>query len=105
LPEIEEDEPSEYIKYTKFEPYMLKVLKEREYDPDDSETLLAAFKLLDPEGKGYIEVDMMKTFLEKEGIEFRGAETDSFVKFATNNKQEKEGEGKYIYYEDYISRL
>jgi len=51
---------------------MLKVLKEREYDPDDSETLLAAFKLLDPEGKGYIEVDMMKTFLEKEGIEFRG---------------------------------
>ena len=28
------------------------------------------------------------------------------MKFATNNKQEKEGEGgKYIYYEDYISRL
>ena len=61
---------------------MLKVLKEREYDPDDAETLLAAFKvalyynqyealwriinsynnkynyytkLLDPENKGYIE--------------------------------------------------
>lgn len=60
LQEIEDDEPSEYIKYSKFEPYMLKVLKEREFDPDDPETLLAAFKLLDPENKGYIEVDVMK---------------------------------------------
>ena len=50
---------------------MIKVLKDKEYEPDEPETLLAAFKLLDPENKGYIEVDMMKTFLEKEGIEFR----------------------------------
>lgn len=57
LPDIEEDEVSEFIKYEKFEPYMLKVLKEREFEPDDPETLLAAFKLLDPENKGYIEVD------------------------------------------------
>ena len=35
---------------------MLRVLKEGEYKPDDPETLLAAFKILDPEGKGYIEI-------------------------------------------------
>ncbi|EWS71430.1 EF-hand calcium-binding domain protein (macronuclear) [Tetrahymena thermophila SB210] len=101
LPEIEEDEPSEFIKYSKFEPYMLKVLKEREYEPDDPEALLAAFKLLDQEGKGYIEIDMMKTFLEKQGIEFREQETKSFIEFATN----KDPNATVIYYEDYISRL
>jgi hypothetical protein len=32
------------------------VLKEQEFEPDEPETVLAAFRLLDPEGKGYIEV-------------------------------------------------
>lgn len=54
LPELEEDEVSEFIKYEKFEPYMLKVLKEKTFEMDDTETLLAAFKLLDVENKGYI---------------------------------------------------
>lgn len=52
---------------------MLKVLKEKEFDPEDTETLLAAFRVLlminlqtlDPENKGYIEKDLMVTFLEK----------------------------------------
>jgi calmodulin len=71
---IEEDEPMESIKYTKFEPYMLKgsfkiksVLKDRDFEPDDPETLLAAFKMLDPEGKGYIEIEEMRRHLETEG--------------------------------------
>mmetsp|Transcript_7704 Transcript_7704/g.1082 ORF Transcript_7704/g.1082 Transcript_7704/m.1082 type:complete len:99 (+) Transcript_7704:205-501(+) len=80
---------------------MLNVLREREFEPDDPETLLAAFKLLDAENKGYIEIDQMKSFLEKEGIEFRSGETDSFVAFATN----KDPNATVIYYEDYISRL
>jgi Ca2+-binding EF-hand superfamily protein len=31
---------------------------------------LAAFRLLDPEGKGYIEIEEMKRLLETSGIEF-----------------------------------
>lgn len=89
---------------------------------------------MDTENKGYIEIEMMKTFLMKEGfwriyfsfiefffvkrIEFDEAATDAFIKFATN------GDAKFyllyiligfnvivfwsatlIYYEDYISRL
>lgn len=42
---------------------MINVLKSKEYDPDDTETLLAAFRLLDQEKKGYIEIDMMKSYL------------------------------------------
>ena len=67
---IEEDEPLESIKYSKFEPYMLRgtilpylVLKEQEFEPDEPETVLAAFRLLDPEGKGYIEIEEMKRHL------------------------------------------
>ena len=30
------------------------VLQDQEFEPDEPETVLAAFKLLDPEGKGYI---------------------------------------------------
>lgn len=32
--------------------------------------MLAAFRLLDPEGKGYIDIEEMKRHLETSGIEF-----------------------------------
>ena len=44
------------------------VLKDQEFEPDDPETVLAAFRLLDPEGKGYIEIEEMKRHLETSGI-------------------------------------
>jgi Ca2+-binding EF-hand superfamily protein len=43
-------------------------LKDQEFEPDDPETVLAAFRLLDPEGKGYIEIEEMKRHLETSGI-------------------------------------
>jgi len=39
--------------------------------------------LLDPEGKGYIEIEEMKRHLETSGIEFGQKETLDFVEFAT----------------------
>jgi Ca2+-binding EF-hand superfamily protein len=63
IPEIEYEEDSDYISYTKFEPYMLKVMREKEFEPDEPEILMAAFKLLDVEEKGYIELDIIKNTL------------------------------------------
>ena len=63
IPEIEDEEDSDYISYTKFEPYMLKVMREKEFEPDEPEILMAAFKLLDVEEKGYIELDIIKNTL------------------------------------------
>ena len=56
-----DDEPSSYVKYSSFEPYMLKgkdnlnkkenhillvlMSEEKEFEPDDPETLIAAFKV------------------------------------------------------------
>ena len=52
---LEGDEPSDYILYSKFEPYMLEVMmNEQEFEPASAEDLLAAFRVLDPQGKGWI---------------------------------------------------
>ncbi len=42
---IQDDDPSNVVAYESFEKMMLRCLMEREYDPDDSETLLAAFRV------------------------------------------------------------
>lgn len=51
----------------RFEFQLHLVLKDRDFEPDDPEALLAAFKMLDPEGKGYIEIEEMRRHLETEG--------------------------------------
>ena len=48
IDQLEGDEPSDYIKFEKFEPYMLNVLMTNEYEPNPAEHLLAAFRVLDP---------------------------------------------------------
>jgi Ca2+-binding EF-hand superfamily protein len=60
LPEIQEDEPPHVVKYEKFESYMINVIKKNEFEPDDSERLLAAFRLLDEQKKGFIDADVLK---------------------------------------------
>ena len=45
---------------------------------------MAAFKILDPENKGYIEIEEMKRHLETSGIEFGSKETQDFIDFATS---------------------
>ena len=47
---------------------MLQVLMNNEFEPAPAEHLLAAFRILDPEGKGYIKKDVMKYLLTTKGI-------------------------------------
>ena len=82
IEQLEGDEPSDYIKYDKFEPYMLNVLMTNEYEPNPAEHLLAAFRVLDPEGKGYIKIDVMRELLTTKGIHLRPREYDLFINFA-----------------------
>lgn len=39
----------QFVKYERFEPYMVKVQQERLFEPDSEETLLQAFKMFDPD--------------------------------------------------------
>ena len=46
---LEDDEPNDFIKYEKMEPYMIEVLMKNEFEPAPAEHLLAAFRILDPQ--------------------------------------------------------
>ncbi len=59
LPKLCEEEDSKQVKYTRFEPFMVKVIVERNYEPDSEDTLMQAFKVLDPTNKEYIEEPVM----------------------------------------------
>eukprot|EP00347_Sterkiella_histriomuscorum_P004922 403358566 len=99
IPKLEDDEPSDYIKYEKYEPYMLQVLLSNEFEPAPAEHLIAAFRILDPEGKGYIKKDVIHQLLTTKGIQLRPTEYEFFKQFALDKT------GQYIYYEDYVARL
>jgi calmodulin len=99
ISKLEDDEPSDYIKYDKFEPYMLQVLMSNEFEPATAERLLDAFKILDPQGLGYVRKDVMHQLLTTKGIPLRPTEYDFFKQFAIGKDPEK------IFYEDYVARL
>ena len=63
IPKVEDDESGDDVKLNKFENFLLEVLMTDEYDPSPPEHILAAFKVLDPEGKGYIEKEILKRMI------------------------------------------
>ena len=99
LVQLEEEEPSDFIRYQKFEPYMLNIMMKKEYEPAAPEQLHQAFRVLDPQLKGYIELDVMRELMLHKGIGFRDPqEIDPFLSYAVDKT------GKRIEYEDYISK-
>ena len=101
IPKLEDDEPSDEIKLTKFEAFMLEILMTDEYDPSPPEHILAAFKVLDPEGRGYIDWEVLKWMIMDQhmGIGFREEEYNHFEEFALDKS------GSKFYYEDYVAWL
>mmetsp|Transcript_23008 Transcript_23008/g.66704 ORF Transcript_23008/g.66704 Transcript_23008/m.66704 type:complete len:195 (+) Transcript_23008:104-688(+) len=108
IPELLDDDPSRdgLVTFEAFEKVMLKNLMERVYDPDDSETLLAAFRVLDPEGRGYIDANLMHEHLSMRGGKaadgFREREMSEFLEYA---KDKETTDSSRIYYEDYVAKL
>jgi len=63
LDEIEEDAPSQYIKYDEFEKFMVDALMNETFEPDDPEVLMAAFKKLDEEETGELEIELIDNYM------------------------------------------
>ncbi|EGB02575.1 Calcium-binding protein [Aureococcus anophagefferens] len=99
LPDMMEDEPSAFVKYERFEPKMLEILAEGDWEPDSEEVLLQAFRVFDEDGKGYIEANRLREALITKGTPFREKEIDAFLSVA------KDLETGHIYYEDYVALL
>ena len=76
---LEDDEPCDFIKYEKFEPYMIQVLMNNEFEPAPAEHLLAAFRILDPQNTGRIKKDVIEELLTTKGIPLRPTEYQQFI--------------------------
>ena len=88
IPLLEDDEQNLNIRLKKFEPYMLEILMSDEFDPSPAEHILAAFRVLDQEGKGFIAKDVMRNLLTTMVINFREKEYNSFEDFAIDKSRQ-----------------
>eukprot|EP01038_Epipyxis_sp_PR26KG_P011279 gene11279-15131_t len=99
LPEMQDDEPTGFVSYKKFEKKMLQILATKEWDPDSGDILLQAFRTIDTDGSGYISAELMEELLQSKGAPFRPKEMEIFLSVA------KDPETGNIFYEDYVALL
>uniref|UniRef100_A0A7S4FQB2 EF-hand domain-containing protein n=1 Tax=Eutreptiella gymnastica TaxID=73025 RepID=A0A7S4FQB2_9EUGL len=114
LEEIEEDEPTGFIKYSKFEPLMLDILLTDEYRPtpkdgkempselmvrNSEDLILQAFEVFDPEKKGYLDSEQLKELLTSQGEAFSNEEVIEMLNAAADP------ETGFIKYDDYVATL
>ena len=97
ITEIEEEEPTGFINFDRFERMMSRVLLENQYPRDGEEKLLRAFRTLDPDNKGYVEAEKLRTLLTTHGERFSPEEIDDFLNFAVD------AESGHLHYEDYVN--
>jgi len=99
IPEMEDDEPTGFISYKKFETKLLQLLATNEFEPDSGDIVLQAFRVLDTEGLGYLSMDTIENVLCSKGEAFRPQELELFAAVA------KDPETGNVFYEDYVSLL
>ncbi|XP_004605586.1 dynein regulatory complex protein 8 isoform X2 [Sorex araneus] len=99
LAEVEEEEPTGYIRYEKFLPVMIKVLQEKRYRPIPEDVLLQAFEVLDPEKRGYLSKDELIKYMTEEGEPFSQEEMEEMLSAAIDPV------ANVIYYKDYVTMM
>jgi Ca2+-binding EF-hand superfamily protein len=99
LTEMQDDEPSGYVHYAKFEKVMVRLMHSKEWEPDSGDMLLQAFRTVDTENTGFIVPEVMEDLLVGKGTPFRPKELENFFAAA------KDPETGNIYYEDYIALI
>ncbi|XP_009194290.1 dynein regulatory complex protein 8 isoform X2 [Papio anubis] len=69
IAEVEEEEPTGYIRFEKFLPVMTEILLERRYRPIPEDVLLRAFEVLDSAKRGFLTKDeLIKYMTEEAGV-------------------------------------
>eukprot|EP00928_Gymnodinium_smaydae_P051709 TRINITY_DN35315_c0_g1_i1.p1 TRINITY_DN35315_c0_g1~~TRINITY_DN35315_c0_g1_i1.p1 ORF type:complete len:186 (-),score=46.88 TRINITY_DN35315_c0_g1_i1:74-631(-) len=94
------------VSYKAFESVFMRCYKDKEHDPADSETLLACFRVLDQEKRGFIHSDVLHEHLSttrgKAADGFRERDMSDFLEYA---KDKESADSSRIYYEDYVAKL
>ncbi|XP_054550929.1 dynein regulatory complex protein 8 isoform X4 [Talpa occidentalis] len=97
--DVEEEEPTGYIRYEKFLPVMTQVLMEKRYRPIPEDVLLRAFEVLDPDKLGFIPKEELIKFMTEEGEPFSQEEMEEMLSAAIGP------ESTSIHYKEYIAMM
>ncbi|XP_057585646.1 dynein regulatory complex protein 8 isoform X3 [Hippopotamus amphibius kiboko] len=97
--EVEEEEPTGYIRFEKFLPVMTEVLLERRYRPIPEDILLRAFEVLDPAKRGFLSKEELIKYMTEEGEPFSQEEMEEMLSAAIDP------ESNSIHYKDYITMM
>jgi len=96
LPALIGDDVEQLVSPERFEARLMAMLAGNEFPPEGQEVLLSAFKAIDEENKGFVEVDYIKELLTKMGHPFKPRELDAFLAAA------KDASSNRIFYEDFV---
>ncbi|CAH1792161.1 unnamed protein product [Owenia fusiformis] len=99
LSEIEEEEPTGYIRFEKFLPMMTHVLMERRYKPCPEDHLLRAFQVLDQGAKGFLTQEELVKYMTEEGESFTQEEMEEMLSAAVDPEKNQ------VLYKEYCSLM
>eukprot|EP00762_Andalucia_godoyi_P004007 ANDGO_05610.mRNA.1 Calmodulin len=104
LEEMEDDEPTGFIRYEKFEKIVLNVCVESEFKGERvsrpvEDDIIRAFRVLDPENTGSISADTFKELMASMAEKLTAEEIEEMTNVAVDP------ESGNVFYEDYASLL
>ncbi|XP_018412563.1 PREDICTED: EF-hand calcium-binding domain-containing protein 2 [Nanorana parkeri] len=99
LAEVEEEEPTGFIRFEKFLTMMTKVLLERRYRPIAEDVLQRAFEVLDDKKKGFLTKEELIKYMTEEGEPFTQEEMEEMVSAAVDPDK------NIVPYKDYVSMM
>ncbi|KAM8819321.1 dynein regulatory complex protein 8 [Rhynchonycteris naso] len=99
IAEVEEDEPTGFIRFEKFLPVMTNVLLERRYRPIPEDTLLRAFEILDTAKRGFLSKEELIKYMTEEGEPFSQEEMEEMLSAAIDP------ESNSLHYKDYLTMM
>ncbi|CAI9579243.1 unnamed protein product [Staurois parvus] len=99
LAEVEEEEPTGFIRFEKFLPMMTKVLLERRYGIFILCFILGYFPVLDEKKKGFITKEELIKYMTEEGEPFTQEEMEEMISAAVDPDK------NIVPYKDYVSMM
>ena len=118
--ESSNDKAKELLEVDAFEKYLIIILKSNKYAGYDKETLIEAFRILDTEKNGYLDLHTYYTFLKRYGTAFTPEQIKDLEQFLLKNdnelleslgvqndevKKHKPTSTRKFYYESYVRKV
>ena len=118
--ESSNDKSKDLLEVEAFEEYLISILKTNKYSGYDKETLIEAFRILDNEKNGYLDLHTYYTYLKRYGITFTKEQIEEMESFLLKNDNElleplgvqndevikhKPSTTRKFYYESYVRKV